>query len=128
MEIIEDLEGFNNLIENIRFDSVSSIGDRGRVCCNVNGFHIHIFQRVSGFGMELRPRSVKERRDLEKKMDAFDSAKLMRKDGVFYPWPKRIIDEKAENLERLNVLIEIVTISNFNDLSPAAKRILVAKI
>ena len=128
MEIIEDLEGFNNLIENIRFDSVSSIGDRGRVCCNVNGFHIHIFQRVSGFGMELRPRSVRERRALEKKMNEFNSAKLMRKDGVFYPWPNKITDGKAENLKRLNALIEIATISNFNDLSPAATRILHTKI
>lgn len=128
MEIIKELAGFNNLIDNISFHHVPSIGDRGRICCNVNNFHIHIFQRVSGFGMELRPRSVRERRALEKKMNEFNSAKLMRKDGVFYPWPNKITDGKAENLKRLNVLIEIATISNFNDLSSSTKRILVKKI
>jgi hypothetical protein len=124
MEVINDLKEFNGLIKDVNFHAISSIGDRGRVCCVINNFHIHVFKRHSGFGIEMRPGTVEGKRALRSRIESFNSVKLFRKDGVFYPWPKQLTDDKMENTKRLKILIEIAISSDYNELSDDSKKLL----
>ncbi len=124
MEVINDLKEFNGLIKDVNFHTISSIADRGRICCLISNFHIHVFKRQSGFGIELRPRNAEEKKALKARIEGFDSVKLLRKDGVFYPWPKQLTDDKMENTKRLKILIEIAISSDYNELSDDSKKLL----
>jgi hypothetical protein len=42
---------------------------------------------------------------------------LARKEGVFYPWPKRVTDGRLENIKRLKIMLKIDNFNSFMNLS-----------
>ena len=110
----------NSLHPKLNFREVRVINEISRYSANINGLTIDVFEKKNGFGMEFRSRNVQEKKTLSERLKTLNLASR-RKDFVFYPWPRKLSLDQDVLKNRLEVLVELATINDPNELNSDAK-------
>lgn len=111
---------FNSLHPKLSFKEVRVLNEISRYSAKINGLTIDVFEKKNGFGMELRSRTVEEKMALTERLKALNIS-TRRKDYVFYPWPRKLSLDQAVLKNRLEVLFELATVIDPNELNSDTK-------
>lgn len=104
----QTIEFLNSLHPKLSFREVRVLNEVSRYSAKINGLTIDIFEKKNGFGMELRSRTVEEKKSLTERLKALNIS-TRRKDFVFYPWPRKLSYDVEVLKTRLNILYELAS-------------------
>ena len=116
----QTIDFLNSLHLKLSFREVRVLNEISRYSAKINGLTIDVFEKKNGFGMELRSRTVEEKMALTERLIALNIS-TRRKDYVLYPWPRKLTFEQDVLKNRLEVLFEIATVNDPNELNSDAK-------
>ena len=116
----QTIEFLNSLHPKLSFKEVRVLNEISRYSAKISGLTIDVFVKKNGFGMEFRSRTVDEKKLLTERLKALNIS-TSRKDFVFYPWPHKLTLDQAVLKNRLEVLFELATVNDPNELNSDAK-------